>query len=197
MKETQTILSPVGIAVFPSLIVADRYYAESADDPGYYQTKLRVSPSEGEEMQDKLEEMYQDFRRAGKLKDSKSRPWEMETEEDGEETGHVLLKFKTREFNVRKSDGKVFHSRIGFIDGNKNLLNTDDLDIGSGSTIRIKAEVYMRDHKGKAFISLQPRIVQVIRAVESVGGNGTDSIDEFDVIEDADEIAGTVDASDF
>ena len=215
-RNRETYTTPIGAAVWPSLHTPDTRF----DEAGVYSTKLRFEGADAATVSAFLDEQYEQSRQEaaadlierGKAKTTKAAlakvkegpdPYTQELDEEtGEETGAILVNFKMKASGTRKKDGTTWTARPRLFDAQGNPV-TDGLKVGSGSRLRINAEVnrYYVPALG-AGVSLRLVAVQVIE-LQTFGRTITAESAGFDAVEggfsadDADEsvFAGMDDSS--
>ena len=171
IQKLPLLKTPAGIAVWPKLTKPDtKFNAE-----GEYTVKLAI-PSE--EAQDLIAELDKAFAAAqetakeknpGKKIKEATKPYTIEEDDDGNETGNIVVSFKCKaqitdkHGNTRANSPKLFDS--------KNKEFPKDEEIWGGSTLRIafNAIPYYTAMAG-AGISLRLKAVQVIELVSGAGG---------------------------
>jgi hypothetical protein len=168
-KKRETLTSPVGTAVFPYLNEPDTKF----DARGTYTTKLKAVLEESQPLIDRLNAEHaksvaaakaENPKKAKKIKDGPL-PYEMETDEEGNETGNVLLKFKLIAQGTR-ADKTTFTQKPALFDAKGKPL-PQGKKVGGGSRIKVAFEInpYFTDIAG-AGISLRLRAVQVLELKE-------------------------------
>ena len=184
-------VSPRGVFVFPHLNTPDTKFK----DEGEYHVKLRLSADDpatqalmqlcDREAAKALEEAQAGESSPAKRKrwETKYLPYEMEEDEDGEETGNVLFKFKSRASGVVKKTGKAWSRKIKLFDAKLNPINEE---IWGGTEGKVSFEVmpYAPTTQVGASVSLSIVGVQVLKLVTGGGadpeGMGFDEEDGFE-----------------
>lgn len=163
------VISPKGIAKYPSLIRPDtRYNAE-----GVYKTGLIVSADEAADLRAQLEEEF--INEFGKAKLAKATlPIKPVLDEEGNETDKVELTFKTK-------------NQPKFFDAKGNPIMDEALEaldkLGGGSKLRISGAAKAYNAGGKLGVSMYLNSVQVITLVEYGGSGAFKAEDEEDGFE--------------
>lgn len=194
MAKFQRINTPVGEAVYPHLNSKDtKFVAE-----GEYHTKLRVVAEDAEGLVEKLEEIRDEFVAEQIKEDAKKKKWtiapvvEEELDDEGEETGKVILKTKLKA-HVTTKDGKEWDQEPAIFDsGNTRVEDISKLRIFGGSKLRLNCDVvpYAMSSTKTFGVSLRLRAVQI---VELVQGGGS----PFDEVEGGERIDEPVDSNPF
>ena|SRR5210317_205779 len=145
------LTSPKGIAQYPWLNRPDTKF----DELGAYKVNLIVSKEDAQPfIKQILDGFVGEF--GSKVKPN-SLPWVEETDDQGNATGNVVLRYKNQ--NKRKRDGEFWDRKPIIL--NSDLEKTDDV-IGAGSSIRVATEVYYWDYNGKKGFTLQIVKVQIL-----------------------------------
>ena len=126
-----------------------------------------------------------DFARKKKI-ERNPLPFKPEVDENLEETGGIVFKFKEDAKWVRKSDGKEWDMTPKVVNA-KNKPWDNSIEIGNGSIIKVAYEVspYTKPCCG---VSIKLRGVQVINLVEYGGGRDSEFFSE----EEGDDIGAAV-----
>lgn len=171
IQKLPLLKTPAGVAVYPHLTKPDTRFVPE----GQFQVKLRI-PSE--EAQDLIAELDKAFAAAqetakeknpGKKIKEATKPYTIEEDDEGNETGNIVVSFKCKaqitdkQGNTRANSPKLFDS--------KNKEFPKDQDIWGGSTLRIAFNPvpYYTAMVG-AGVSLRLKAVQVINLVSGGGG---------------------------
>jgi len=171
IQKLPLLKTPAGVAVYPHLTKPDTRFVPE----GQFQVKLRI-PSE--EAQDLIAELDKAFAAAQEIAKEKNpgkkikeatKPYTIEEDDEGNETGNIVVSFKCKaqitdkQGNTRANAPKLFDS--------KNKEFPKDEEIWGGSTLRIafNAIPYYTAMAG-AGISLRLKAVQVIELVSGAGG---------------------------
>lgn len=166
MAKKITVVSPAGVAVFPALSRPDCKF----DDLGMYKADLRIPIEEAKKFMSELSGHFKGH--MGKAPSKKENTmWKVEEDDDGNETGNVIFKFRVK--NKAKKDGTIWDRRPRLFDA-KNKPITDGTNPWGGTIMSVAAEVYGWDAAGKKGVSLQPLAVQITELVSgNSGGNGS------------------------
>ena len=141
------ITSPVGEALWPRLNSPDTKFHEH----GLYKVDLAIPAKEAKAFIDTVSNVQK------AVKGKPEMSWvRKEVDEDGKETGRVVLRFKAK--NILKKDGTVWDRKPTIVDTEGDRMVET---IGNGSKIRVAAEIYTAVVNGKVFLQLQPLAVQV------------------------------------
>lgn len=165
------VLSPKGIAVFPHLITPDtKYNAE-----GEYSTKLRVTDAEAAPIIETCDKLWADYtsklKGAAKKKAPAGLGYELEFDDEGEETGFVLLKFGTKATYVDKKTKKIMQKSVRMFDSKGNPTSPEAL--WGGSTIMVSATAKSYAAGANLGIKMYIEAVMVIEIVNGSGGNAS------------------------
>ena len=173
--DKKSYLTPKGVFVYPKLSEPDTKFKEE----GEYSTKVRVPDAEAANLVQEI-----DRRAAAALAEARENevnakkrnawstkylPYEAEEDDDGNETGHILFKFKSKASGTTKG-GKTWNRTIPVFDAEGTPMT--GVDIWGGTVGRISFSFV--PYAGTAAVtgasvSLQINAVQVIDLVE--GGN--------------------------
>jgi len=198
--------SPTGIAVFPRIKSPDTKF----DAGGVFQTKLSVPAEEAADFIAEMEKIRDDFlaqqlEEANPQVKAKIKKYtiadvaEPEVDDEGDETGNVILKFKLNH-TVERKDGTTFTQRPSVFDAAGNQLKRVP-NVGGGSQLVIGGTVvpYAMAATKTVGVSLRMEGVQILDLVEFGGGRSAegfgfgkhddgfvvdDSLDDADVDED-------------
>lgn len=170
-KKTRYV-SPKGVAVWPKLNEPDtKFKAE-----GEYTVKLAYDPADPavqaliKKLEKQRDEEFAAFlsENPKKKKTATAAPvFTEEVDEEGEETGRILMTFKMRASGKSKKTGKSFTMKPDIFDAHKSQLKNPP-QIGSGSELRVSFEPSgWFVESAKAFhLSLRMSAVQIIELVE-------------------------------
>ena len=165
------LVTPEGTAVYPHLNEPDTKF--NAD--GEYSTKLSVSSETANSLIEVLESFYEEAYKDHCKEQNKQKlkkhnhPWTEETDEDGNDTGNVVFKFKMK---AKTRTGIVMRPIL--VDSETKPLENK---IGSGSKLKVSFEA--RSWYVPALgvgVTLRLRGVQVINLVEWTGGSSVESL---------------------
>ena len=139
-------VSPKGSAGYPKLLKPDtKFKAE-----GEYSTSLTMDKKTAKPLMDQIEEAYtEEF--GAKALPKANFPYKEDEE------GNITFKFKS------KQKPKLFDSK------GSPIKVVDDLNIGSGSTMKISGAISCRAVSGKNYATLYMNAVQIIDLVEYSG----------------------------
>lgn len=169
-KEKAVIyVTPEGTLVFGHLIKPDTQFNPDGD----YLAIMRFSSEAAEELIEKIEAVYEtNYENIKKQKKGKrikkaELPFREEVDQDTDEpTGNLLFTFKQRAGGINK-DGERWSRKIPIFDAKGKPIKTTDLNIWSGSTLKIAFEIsgYFVASIG-AGVSLRLKAVQILNLVE-------------------------------
>lgn len=163
--------TPAGNAIWPKLTKPDtKFNAE-----GEYTTKLAIPCEEAQELIAELDKAYEQSqeiakeRNPGKKIKQAAKPYTLEEDDQGNETGNIILSFKCKA-KLTDKQGNSFPNAPKLFDS-KNKEFPKDQDIWGGSTLRIAFNPvpYYTAMVG-AGVSLRLKAVQVINLVSGGGG---------------------------
>lgn len=139
-------VSPKGAAGYPKLIKPDtKFKAE-----GEYTTSLTMSKADAKPFMEQIEEAYTEEFGAKALPKANFPFKELDD-------GQIMFKFKS------KNRPKLYDS-TGTI-----IKNFEELNIGSGSTLKVAGNISCRAVSGKNYATLYMNAVQIINLVEYGG----------------------------
>ena len=196
-KRFEQITTPQGKAIYPWLTEPDRKF----NPDGEYKINLRLNNEKAEEVINQLEDIYEKHyaeccKEQGKKKLKRHDLPCVEVTGDNEElTGEWDFKFKLKA-KWKSRDGKEGTQRPILYDAKNNPLTNDNRPkVGSGSTVRISAEVYtwFTPTLGVG-MSLRPKAVQILELIE-YGGGGSAKGFGFEVEEGFEALASEMSSS--
>lgn len=169
----EKMVSPRGVAMWPRLTgEPDTKF----DEAGAWKTTLRLKKSDAA-AQEFLEALAQRHAAAvaqakkdnpAKAKNLKiaDRPWKDDVDEEGTETGEVLVNFKMKASGISKKDGQPWKRSPMVVDAKGHELGKA-IRVGGGSQVRVAFEIlpFYAPAVG-AGISLRLTGVQVLELVE-------------------------------
>lgn len=161
-------VSPKGVAAWPKIEREDKKY-------GGFSVKLIVEKNAAQDFMTKINEAVEDEK--GKKGLAKFAPPYAENDE-----GQIEFKFKS------KNKPKIFDS--------KGKPVTKELNIGSGSVLKVAGGFGINEVQGKIYCSLYMNAVQVIDLQQYDGSAFGEEEGGF-VADGDDEVASTADAEDF
>lgn len=177
-----TTITPVGHAQYPWLNNADTKWQEL----GEYKVNLILDKEDAGDFMAMIDEAITEKFKAEKSKKKAPLPYAMELDEAGGETGRVIFKFKNR--NRMNRNGELWDRKPLLVDTKGNPTNAD---VGGGSKIRIKAELYPWHNAALGTgVSLQMKAVQVIE-LEPLRKQEFDAIDGFEADENEEPLSGS------
>ena len=164
------VVSPVGISQYAWLTQPDTQF----DPDGHYKTNLLVKTDEAQPLIKQIDDeiansvkLAQENNKGKKIKTSNP-PYMEEVDDEGNETGYTVFKFKTKA-KIHAKDGTIIPNKVAIFDSKgKPLVDTN---VWSGSEMKVSAELikYYTAIAG-AGVSMRLRAVQITNLVE--GGNG-------------------------
>ena len=165
--------TPAGKAIWPKLTKPDTKF--NAD--GEYNVKLSIPSEEAQDLITTLDNAYNNAQETAKDKNPgkkikpASKPYTEELDDQGNETGNILVSFKCKA-KITDKNGNSFANAPTLVDS-KNQPFPKGQDIWGGSTLRVafNAIPYYTAMAG-AGVSLRLKAVQVINLVTGGGGDG-------------------------
>lgn len=201
-EKREQFTSPKGFAIWANVLTPDEKFNK-------YKVKLRLNPEdegvtdfmalieekaeEGYQMGLKqMEEMKPADRKKHEGKFAKRSPIEPEYDEDGEETGNVILSFSASG-SYEMDDGSVRTRTIAIFDAKgKPVRNRDGLQIGGGSILKVSGFFlpYANFGTENGGVALKMQAVQILKRnaySRSAASYGFDSEDDGWTPEDDEE----------
>jgi len=175
------MVTPTGVAQYAWLIKPDTRF----DAVGHYKTNLILSREDAANAMQMVDKamtesltLAKENAKGKKIKEG-SPPYMEELDDNGEPTGNIIFKFKTKAEIISK-DGSVIPNKVAIFDSQGTPMT--DTDVWSGSELKVSADIvpYYTAIVG-AGVSLRLRAVQVIKLVQ--GGDGATGYG-FDAIDD-------------
>lgn len=180
------LTTPAGAAVWPKLTKPDFKF----NPDGVYCTELRLSPEEAAPIQAKVQALFDEFyaqvcreKKNNKLKKA-DLPIKPDRDDDGNETGDLLLNFKLKA-KITTKEGRVIEKKPLLVDSKGKTLDPEKVSIWGGSRIKVafEARPYFVPAVGVG-ISFQLKGVQVLELVsgrDTPEGLGFRKEDGFEV----------------
>jgi hypothetical protein len=177
-KKAAKIVSPLGEAVWPNLNTPDTKY----NAMGEYNTKLRLDPSDEPVqkfialLEELVAESYQKAKdenpKFAKIIKSVS-PVKPELDDNGDETGNVIVNFKQAAKVQSKKTGKEYTFSVALYDASLANLPKSVI-VGGGSKIRVSFEPfpYFNAKDKEAGVSMRLVAVQVVELRERQARDG-------------------------
>ena len=170
------LTTPKGSALFCHLDKPNTKF----DADGVYQATVVLNAEDNKDFLAELDQLAEEafahetesLKPGIKKKSICAKPYVLEEDSEGVETGNVLVRAKMKAIFRDKKTGKTYENAPRVFDGAKNSLDTDGLIVGNGSTIRINVtpRPYYVASSNTAGVSLGLNAVQVIE-LRSYGGN--------------------------
>lgn len=177
-----TITSPRGVLVYPHLTDPDTKFVKP---DGEYHTKFalkqgsKVAKKFVAELERMLEEYIEEnpaeLTKAKLKKAGRADLYDLEMDDEGEETGRIIFKFKLKAKVVTKT--KSWNQRPRLFDSAAQPI-TDDLNIWTGTEAKVSIEVfpYFMESTKQFGLSLRCKGVQILMLVEGSGGPDAESL---------------------
>ena len=163
------MMTPKGSANWVKVFQPDTKYQPE----GEYSMKLTVREDLAEDLCEQLDALT-DAIYAKSLKDNpklktkltKRTPYEQVLDDEGNETGEIEFKFKTKA-RITAKDGSTYTNKVAVFDAKAKPI-TQELKIGNGSLMKVGFEPvpYMMQSTKEASVSLRLKSTQLIDLVE-------------------------------
>ena len=159
--------TPKGTAQYPWLNQADTKFSELGD----YKVNLIVPAAEAKEFVTTVTDARKEAAQAEKAKKMAPLPIEKEYDDQGNETGNLIIKCKVSNKRSKKT-GEVWDRKPALFDAKLHPINDK---IGGGSTLRLSVELYFWKSASLGMgVTIQPLAVQVLNLVEYSSGTSAD-----------------------
>lgn len=170
-----TLTTPRGVLVYPHLTTADTKFVKP---DGEYHTKFALKDGSKiakkfvatlERMLEEYIELNPDELSKAKLKKAgRADLYESEVDDEGEETGRIIFKFKLKAKVVTKS--KSWDQQPRLFDSAAQPI-TDDINIWTGTEAKVNIEIfpYYMESTKQFGLSLRCKGVQILMLVEGTG----------------------------
>lgn len=181
-RSFKKFITPVGVAKFPALTTPDTKF----NALGVYKTGLILSVEEAQPLIDSLTEIRdayieEQMSEATAQQKPKLRKYkiadigEPEFDDNGEETGNVIINFKLNAV-VQTKTGETFTQAPHLFDTDNKPVSADGLKLWGGSEIAIAGEVipYGMASSQTFGVSLRLKAIQIV-SLKSGGGSSGDS----------------------
>lgn len=177
------LTSPIGVAKFPYLTTPDtKFKAE-----GEYSVNLILDPEEcadfladldalaDEAVEKAKQDLIEKKKKAYAKAVVRANPYRPELDQDGNETGMIEVRFKSKASFQRK-DGTVVNIRPRLFDAKGAQVDPSKVTIYSGSVLRVNftPNPYYVASLKSAGVSLLLNAVQILELVEYGGGSAED-----------------------
>lgn len=177
-KKAPQYTTPAGEFVWPWLNKYDDRPIKGKPQRAAYKLNIRYDANNPAwlKMKDKLDELVEEsYDRAVEENPKKKKvivrqfPYSMETDDDGEETGKVVLKLKQNAFFKDKKTGEDRAAFVALFDAAGKPINRDKVMVYGGSVgiASFTTRPYLVDSTNGAGISLDLKAVQVLQLVTS------------------------------
>ena len=172
--------TPRGVLVYPHLTEADTKFVKP---DGEYHTKFALDASSKEAkaltkqleaiMDEYIESNPEELTQAKLKKAGRADLYEEEVDDEGEETGRIVFKFKLKAKVVTKT--RSWDQKPRLFDGNAKLIESE-VNVWTGSEAKISAEVfpYYMESTKQFGLSLRCIAVQILTVVSGSGVNASD-----------------------
>lgn len=183
-KENVSVVTPTGVAIYPHLNRPDVYKDPNTGVEGKpeYKVSLSLTQEEAAPIIEKIEAVKQQAMAlipAGKKQKEADDPYFNELDDEKQETGRIIIKFKMKAEYVR--DGRTVTMSPKLFDAQGTLMSDCD-DIWGGSKIKVSADLIPWYMAGPgAGVSMRLKAVQIIEL--KTGGGASASSYGFDSTE--------------
>lgn len=170
-KRNESIVTPKGTAIYPHLVEPDTKF----NALGEYKVSLAVAEDEAAPLISKIEEQISVAKKLipkGKKEKMADEPYFPELDDEGQETGRVVFKFKMKA-QINTKDGRTITMSPKFFDAEGTPAEGIE-SIWGGSELRISADLipFYVAAVG-AGVSLRLKAVQIINLVEGGGASAS------------------------
>lgn len=198
-EKLPTHTTPAGVAIYPSLVKADTRF----DPDGVFKTGLKLEGDDAEKLQALIDEAFDEQLKAVKkeLAEKKKgkgvkvkeadKPYEVEVDEEGDETGAIKFNFKMKQ-TVKPRDGDPFTQKPKIFDAKGKPITVSSIWGGSRLRLAFQIAPYYTAQIGSG-VTLRLKAVKVIELVEGGGANA----DSYGFGEEEDGYEGSDDKSPF
>ena len=165
------VVTPKGTAIYPHLTQPDTKF----NALGEYKVSLAIDEAEAAPIVEDIEQALEQAKKMipqGKPKKMAEPPYFNEVDNDGQETGRIVFKFKMKA-KINTKDGRTIEMSPKLFDAQGRLIN--DLEsIWGGSTLRVSADLvpYYVATTG-AGVSARLKAVQIIELKTGGGSNAS------------------------
>lgn len=189
------VVTPRGVAIYPKLNTPDTKF----DAAGVYETKLRIDPAAEDgvlgkakatwsEIKDavaaqqeeflaakKAELMKGDGKAKNKAKSIESLEWgaEPDVDDEGNETGLLVIKAKMKASGTSKKDGKKWTRKPVLFDS-KNKKLGEDVQVWGGSTLKVSGKI-VPYYSAKDNVVGSTMYLEAVQVIDLVSGQGRDA----------------------
>lgn len=171
-KKAPRLLSVKGVAVYPWLLEPDTRF----DAEGAYSVKLRIAEADAQGMIKTMDATWAEFQATLKGPKAKKAPnslgYNMEFDEEGNETGFVIFNFKTKASYVSKKTGKRMEMKPDLFDAKGNPLK-DLKNLWGGSIIKVNYSPAGYESGSNLGVTLRLNAVQVFELRKGGGGDAS------------------------
>lgn len=146
MAKKNILRTPKGVAVFPYFNTPDTKFDKDGSG-GHYKTGLRLSKDAAQPLIDQIDQLMQESSEEaakepknkiakGKKPKQADPPYKFEVDNDGNETGFVVINFKAKAMGKRK-DGTTYPRNLFVCDAAGKPIDTKKVRIYGGSEIKV------------------------------------------------------------
>lgn len=177
-SQLERFTTPRGVFIYPHLTEPDTKFVKP---DGEYHTKFAVDADEAEEFVARLNKLLDDYiaenpddlKPAVLKKSTRAELYEEEVDDEGNETGRLIFKFKLKAKVETKTKSwsqkpRLFDAKAQPIEG--------DISIWTGSEGKVSGEImpYFMQNTKQFGLSLRMKAVQILKLVEGGGASASD-----------------------
>ena len=190
----QQHVTPVGTAKFPYLVKPDTKF----DERGFYKVDLILTAKEAGAIESAAKKLATKFKQEDVANNPSRKKWGLhlplleDIDSDGEETGHMVARFKQAAL-IRTRDGREIQKSILLFDSDGNRLSNINPYSGTKMSVAYTMSAYA-NATGKTYgVTFRLIAAQIIELVEGGSGMSAESLgfqkhsDGFVVQQDADD----------
>lgn len=168
-NDNPLIMSPRGIAKYPWLSKPDTKF----HDAGEYKVSLIVPEADAKPFIKQITQIRDEFLKTTKTKKKHALPFSKEEDDQGNETGNVIIKF-----SVKNKEG--WSRQPNLFDAKGDPISPKVVNVGGGSILKVRAVAYCWDVSSLGVgVTLQPKDVQVID-LKAIGGSDESPFEEVE-----------------
>jgi len=182
MNKNSRLTSPIGVAEWPKLQEPDTRF----DEVGVYSVDLRVPKAKAKDFIAKVNAIHKEavaeYTNGKAMPKVAPLPVYVVEDDEGNKTNEVKIRFKVKSKITSRKTGQTWERKPKLFDAKGAVYQGEDI-IGSGSKLRVSAEVYAWKSSFGVGVSLQPIAVQILDLVPFTGAGGSADSFGFDVEE--------------
>ena len=189
----KVLVTPAGVAQYPALLTPDTRFA--TDGIGTFKCNLVLPEAEAEDfievceglLAEKLEALEGELtkKQFNAVKEKGlSMPFAIETDDEDDPTGNVVIKAKQKAGYISKKDNKLVERSMQVVDAKKKKIS---VNVGGGSRVKMAVELSTWHNAANGYgVTARLNAVQVLELME-FGGQAVNMFDEEDGFEADDE----------